>query len=232
MKTLTRLIVSSVATRSVFKRFAKLSDEDKAAVVEKVKAKVNGDAEEAPSDAAEETTTEETVEGTGDTPDSVGEAVEEGVEESEEGSADAAPDMQGIVDGLVKEVEVIKSDGQITPAEVLGLVDNIVQMVSVLINSKAPRKSRSASREERIADRIVVAAPATDFEKALKKAIASAIREAKRDGTVSMSLENLMQVVKPPRQSLDGAPRGTNARYYYKEIFEDVARDFRSFVKG
>ena len=139
MNTLTRLVVSSVVTHSVFKRFAALSDEDKASVVEKVKSSVGGGEEEAAEEGAEE-------------------GVEEGAEEAvagegaEEGGE--APDMQGIVDGLVSEVEVIKGDGQITPSEVLGLVDNIVQMVSVLINSKAPRKSKSASREDSISERV------------------------------------------------------------------------------
>lgn len=68
------------------------------------------------------------------------------------------------------------------------------------------------------------------FELALRKAIADKIREEKRSGTVSMSLENLMQIVRPPSSSLEGAPRGTNARYYYSEMFKDFAKDFRSFI--
>lgn len=84
---------------------------------------------------------------------------------------------------------------------------------------------------ETLVARELVAAP-TPFEKALKKSIATAIRDMKRDGTVSISLDNLMQAVRPPSQSLEGAPRGTNSRYYYKEIFQEVAKDFRGFVKA
>lgn len=70
------------------------------------------------------------------------------------------------------------------------------------------------------------------FENALKKSISDKIREMKREGTVSMSMENLMQVVRPPSSSLEGAPRGTNARYYYVEMFRDLCgKEFRSFVK-
>lgn len=79
--------------------------------------------------------------------------------------------------------------------------------------------------------RELVAAP-TPFEKALKKAIEKKIRELKREGTVSMGLNNLMMVVRPPSSSLEGAPRGTNARYHYNEMFRDVAKNFRSFLSS
>lgn len=69
------------------------------------------------------------------------------------------------------------------------------------------------------------------FELALRRAIAAKVKEEKAAGTVSMSLENLMQVVRPPSSSLEGAPKGTNARYYYAEMFKDFVKDFRSFVK-
>ncbi len=73
----------------------------------------------------------------------------------------------------------------------------------------------------------LTAAPKSPFERALEKAIASKIKELKRDGTLSMGLDNMMQVVRPPSSSLKGAPRGTNARYYYKEMFRDIAKGFR-----
>lgn len=75
-------------------------------------------------------------------------------------------------------------------------------------------------------------ADGTPFESALKKAIGDKIREEKRDGMVSMSVENMMQVVRPPSSSLDGAPRGTNARYFYSEMFRNICnKEFRSFIK-
>lgn len=86
---------------------------------------------------------------------------------------------------------------------------------------------------QRIAERLVelaeglTAASKSPFEKALEKAIASKIKELKQDGTVSMGMDNMMQVVRPPSPSLEGAPRGTNARYYYKQMFRDVAKRFR-----
>ena len=47
-----------------------------------------------------------------------------------------------------------------------------------------------------------------------------------------MSVENLMQVVRPPSSSLDGAPRGTNAKYFYSEMFRNLCeKEFRSFAK-
>lgn len=72
----------------------------------------------------------------------------------------------------------------------------------------------------------------SSFEIALKQAISDKIREEKRMGTLSMSADNLMQVVRPPSASLDGAPRGTNARYFYAEMFRNLCdKEFRSFVK-
>jgi len=69
------------------------------------------------------------------------------------------------------------------------------------------------------------------FESALRKAIADAIKKEKRDGTVSMSMDNLMQIVRPPSSSLDGAPRGTNARYFYKQLFRElVEKEFQAFI--
>ena len=167
MNKLTRLVVASVATCSVFERFAKLSDKDKAVVVKKVKEKVNGKGkkdEKPPKGKKEETPPEEVVdeksEGTKEVPAKKDETtpakkLEDAAKGKTEETTEEAPDMQGIVDGLVKEVEVIKSDGQITPAEVLGLVDNIVQMVGLLVSAKPLRQPKAASREKRITAKLV-----------------------------------------------------------------------------
>jgi len=77
----------------------------------------------------------------------------------------------------------------------------------------------------------VKASTYSPFEEALKKAILQKILELKRDGTISMSVENLKQVVRPPSQFLDGAPKGTNARYYYSVMFEDIC-DGLSFCRN
>jgi hypothetical protein len=64
----------------------------------------------------------------------------------------------------------------------------------------------------------------TPFAVALVIAIRNAIRAARNDGTVSMSIDNLRQCVRPPSEHLAGAPRGTNASYFYAELFRDVCR--------
>lgn len=61
--------------------------------------------------------------------------------------------------------------------------------------------------------------PASPFKLALAAAIKAAIRNAKADGTVAMGLENLKAVSAVPA----GAPLGTNARWVYNEIFNEVA---------
>ena len=60
------------------------------------------------------------------------------------------------------------------------------------------------------------------FEGALRTAIEAKRRELKREGITGMSIGNLMQVVRPPSASLAGAPMGTNAQYYYAEMFRAV----------
>ena len=64
--------------------------------------------------------------------------------------------------------------------------------------------------------------------------IRSYIRQARRDGTVSMSVENLMQCVKAPPSSLDGAPRGTNAGWTYAQMFREICglSSIASFIQG
>lgn len=78
----------------------------------------------------------------------------------------------------------------------------------------------------------------TPFQSELFKAIAAYIRAAKLEGTVGMSVDNLRQCVRPPSESLVGAPRGTNARYYYAQMFRETCErgiressNFRNFVR-
>ena len=73
----------------------------------------------------------------------------------------------------------------------------------------------------------LMSASKSDFERELEKSIKKEIAKSKRDGMTSMSLDNLMQMVRPPSSSLAGAPKGTNARYYYKEMFRDIAKSQR-----
>ena len=75
---------------------------------------------------------------------------------------------------------------------------------------------------------MATAVNAKPFEAALRTAITTKLRELRKDGITGMAVGNLMQVVRPPSQSLDGAPRGTNAQYYYAELFRTVCANLGS----
>ena len=201
------LVMASVATKSVYKRFAQLSDEEKADVVNKVKEKLNqksngeesGDAEDseesedqlhtlhseegakAISDAmngdieeetqetedteqpAEESTDEAPQEEEGD--DDVPEEYDLGPyddEEESDGQEDESTEdepesedsgMTELVNQLAEEVEQIKSDGRVETSEVLGLFDNMMKMVTLLVEAK-PKGSRKSSIADRVAMRM------------------------------------------------------------------------------
>jgi len=149
-----RLIVASVATMGVFRRYAKLTDEEKEIVKNKVKEKLQTDSSE--SDA-----TENVIDDTGskepmEPEDSKNEA-EVPVEEEgnvevpvEEDEGESQPELLGIIDRLAQEVQQIKSDGRVDPNEVLGLFDNMMSMVTLLVNTKLPSKPRKASIAENV----------------------------------------------------------------------------------
>ena len=179
-----RMIIAAVMTKPVFQVFAKMSDGDKAKVTKKVKEKVQGKKDgkgkkappideeaDAPVDAEEETKGKKAPPkkdkgekvppkkdkgedaGAEDSKDAESVKDDAGAEPDEAGGA-GDQTVESVVQGLLNEVEAIKSDGQITPAEVLGLVDNMVQMVSILVQAKPPR-AKKASRID-IADRVAV----------------------------------------------------------------------------
>lgn len=62
------------------------------------------------------------------------------------------------------------------------------------------------------------------FVAALRVAILRQVAILRADRVQGMSVENLRQLVKAPSHMLDGAPRGTNAGYFYAEIFAEEAR--------
>jgi hypothetical protein len=64
----------------------------------------------------------------------------------------------------------------------------------------------------------------SEFERALEKNIKRRVARARREGLVGIGLRCLRAVTPPPSALLDGAPRGTNAPYYYAEMFARVAR--------
>ena len=115
------LITASVATQSVFKRLAALSESDRELVVAQAKKESKPKAKPGKKSPPKEK---------------------------------PGGDLSGIVDGLVKEIEVIKSDGKVEESEVVGLIDRMMQMVDVLINAKPPRKKRTPPEEDDMAERI------------------------------------------------------------------------------
>jgi len=68
------------------------------------------------------------------------------------------------------------------------------------------------------------AATVSPFVAALRLAILRTVAEMRRDRTQGASLATLRQMTKAPADTLDGAPRGTNAVYFYGEIFAEEAR--------
>jgi hypothetical protein len=64
----------------------------------------------------------------------------------------------------------------------------------------------------------------TPFERMIGDNIRLTVRVLRRDGITRMSLANLRQMTPSPYANLVGAPRGTNAAYFYAEIFERIAR--------
>ena len=73
----------------------------------------------------------------------------------------------------------------------------------------------------------------TPFETLLVRQIRKAIRDWKAEGTTGASVECLMQCVRPPSHTESGAPNGTNAQYYYAQMFRHLCagtKDVASFI--
>lgn len=68
------------------------------------------------------------------------------------------------------------------------------------------------------------------FKAELRRRINDMIDECRNEGTVAMSTECLMQCVMSPHHC-EGAPRGTNARYYYREMFREMIANTPKFRK-
>ena len=227
------LIMASVATMSVYRRLAKLSDDEKKEVIDKVKEKMNlkdedepkaetpeGDSpegeqhpemapvdededqkpteetpaegeqhpemapidemdedqkpaegevptEEAPVPADDQTPVDEVPveDDDNDIPpdepredndeDSTGDG-ESTTDDEDEEIEDKKDEIADIVSDLVEEVETIKSDGHVKPGEVLGLITQMMEMVNLLVEAKAPprRKKKSSVREFIIAEKV------------------------------------------------------------------------------
>lgn len=58
----------------------------------------------------------------------------------------------------------------------------------------------------------------SQFQIDLERNIRNKIIELKKDGCVGMTVNNLLQVTRPPRTT-NGAPRGSNAAWHYHQLF-------------
>ena len=61
--------------------------------------------------------------------------------------------------------------------------------------------------------------PLSEFERKVSEAIKRTIGELKADQTTAMSRDNLLQVTRVERGMWQGSLCGTNAQYYYHELF-------------
>jgi hypothetical protein len=52
-------------------------------------------------------------------------------------------DLLGVVNDLAAEIKQVKSDGRVDPSEILGLLGNMMQMVTLLVHAKPPPKQRN-----------------------------------------------------------------------------------------
>lgn len=76
----------------------------------------------------------------------------------------------------------------------------------------------------------------TPFALDLARRIQEFITEERTRGTVSIGRDCLFQCVRPPSRNLAGSPEGTNARYYYRELFNEVCDslpdNLRNFIEA
>lgn len=121
-------------------------------------------------------------------------------EGKEEGMAEEADGLEGIVDGLVKEVEVIKGDGKVEMSEVMGLIEKMMGMVDTLVNAKAPKQKKAS---EDIADRVA------------RSVVSEINREGLSDDTDDWNGSDVENLI---RDHLSGTPRKTNERLMYNSL--------------
>lgn len=69
-----------------------------------------------------------------------------------------------------------------------------------------------------------------EFRAALLANIRSYIASAKRAGTVAMTVDNLKQCVRTPSPLLAGAPNGTNAQYFYAQMFRELCASDKAIL--
>jgi hypothetical protein len=60
------------------------------------------------------------------------------------------------------------------------------------------------------------------FRSELARQMRLTSRNLAESGITSMSVGNFRQMVKSPSASLEGSPKGTNARWLYSEMFKEL----------
>ena len=147
-----------------------------------------------------------------------------------EGELELDDDRQGKLDELVedlqKEVEEVREDGKVSPSEVLKLFDNMMGMVTLLVNAKLPNRTRKSSvgRLVRlaIADRV-----AADFMAARGQQVRRKDKDTMQDtGGVSKGRARQPEE-KPPREDVTRRYRkkDTPAEDWDKDIDRDPDKD-------
>ena len=67
----------------------------------------------------------------------------------------------------------------------------------------------------------------TTWKSALANAVAEKLNSLRKDGIVSMSADNLFQVLRFP----SGGPVGTNARWAARQVFNEVVAELPAKLK-
>lgn len=151
-----RKIISSIAGMKVFRRLAKLTEEEKKEVIEKVKDKLEKQKEMLKNIKPKDDSNKETQK------EQEASVQDEIIEDNTLKESEDKGKIEEIVNELAKEIKTIKEDGRITTGEVLGLITSMITMVNSLIdikpkNTRRKRKASQEDRENKIAKSIVAA---------------------------------------------------------------------------
>ena len=158
MDSLNQIILQAIIQKPIFSRVAALSKKDKDEVKKKVKKKLkeNGNGGKKKKSPPEK--------GKGKAEEGKKEKDEKVVEDDDKGNSpfqkkeeekpEKAP--EDMISELQGELEAIAEDGRVTPQEVLGLVDNIMNIMNLVLQAKLPKEAMLASRvaESYMGDRL------------------------------------------------------------------------------
>lgn len=212
-----RLILASVAVKSVYKRFAALSEEEKAEVMGKVenhlskndqsqdeKMDVDVQRREHPLEQKQEEQTSEPVK-----PIPAQSEETKDAEKQPEKPQDKTG-VDGIVDEMKSEVEQISQDGGVKPEDTMKLFEKMMEMVTTLLQAQLPKAKKD--KQDKVASRI-----AKEFSIANRVANAVIAVQINRKDKDSMTdtggdSKGLQKTpgVKPPREDLKNPFRTKN----------------------